>query len=127
MPKYIIINDESMCALILCLYEYIKLNQFQIPARYHHELLQTRTISHKKTFLSQPICQGIRFRLPCNVRQTILKTIAVKIYTAACKHAPQDNIRFSIILRFYIGRKLYLHSVTCKRNYPPRQNSHTLH
>ena len=37
----------------------------------HHALLHTCMIPHKKTFLRRPIYQGIQFRSPCNIHQTI--------------------------------------------------------
>ena len=65
------IHEISMRVPILHLYDYVKFNQLQLPARSHHALIQTRTILHTKIFLSQPIYQGILFRSPCNLRHTI--------------------------------------------------------
>ena len=69
MTTYRIIHDKSTRAPILCLYNYVQSNQLQLPVRSHHAHLQTRMISHTKTFLHQPICQGIWFMSPFNVRR----------------------------------------------------------
>ena len=100
-----IIHDKSKRAPILCSYEYVQLNQLQMSARSHHTILQNLMISHTKIFLRQPICQGVQFRSPCNVRHTnFVQTSLVIKHTATCQHAPHDIIRFYIILQLYIRR-----------------------
>ena len=68
LPMYRIIHDKSTRTPILCSYDYVLSNHFQMPTHSHHVLLLTRNISHTMTFLRQPIFQGISFKSTCNVR-----------------------------------------------------------
>ena len=71
MLTYNRIHEKCPRAHILHSYDYVQSNQWA-PVHSHHTLLHTHMIRHTKSFLHQPICQGIRFRSAYKLHQKIL-------------------------------------------------------
>ena len=64
-----------------------------MPARFHHEFLQTCMISHTKKFTRQPICQGIQFRSPYNVCHNVFTNkTGHKIYPHISAHYTRHHM-----------------------------------